>query len=211
MFDEMKTCLSPVSAAVFAVNQSVDAADREALQSSLTHSDIYLHSVTPECTDTYLENLQALKKEKSAAGGWRFQTDRLTSTDVWFIGGWEYIYFPPKSTSWMTLCPSLKSVLKVQSTQDKLPKGFDMLIWYLHAMKTNLQTLICFGCWPLIPQPFQPQLQPIFCLIQRKVLGLREIVCWVLWGLHLEITAANQFYRHFHHICMCKISLIQML
>lgn len=82
MFDEMKTCLSPVSAAVFAVNQSVDAADREALQSSLTHSDIYLHSVTPECTDTYLENLQALKKEKSAAGGWQFQTDRLTSTDV---------------------------------------------------------------------------------------------------------------------------------
>ena len=60
-------CFS-VSASVKATNSAIDLDDPEALAQALSNSDAGLHSYTPDCVPSYLENLKQLKLFKAESG-----------------------------------------------------------------------------------------------------------------------------------------------
>lgn len=57
-----------VSIGVFAINVAVESEEPDNLLRCLQNPDVYLHSVTPQCSTLYLQKLQQLREEKMAAG-----------------------------------------------------------------------------------------------------------------------------------------------
>lgn len=58
----------PVSVGVAAINMAVDNGNAKELGACLLNTDVALHSVTPECTNTYLTKLTKYKDKKRKAG-----------------------------------------------------------------------------------------------------------------------------------------------
>ena len=59
-----------VSVGVYAINVGVETEDAANLLRCLQNPDVWLHSVTPQCSDTYLQKLQQLREEKMGAGNY---------------------------------------------------------------------------------------------------------------------------------------------
>ena len=57
-----------VSVGVAAINIATETGDVNNLLNCLTNSDVFLHSVTPECAQIYMDVLSEVKENKSKQG-----------------------------------------------------------------------------------------------------------------------------------------------
>ncbi|XP_048258787.1 ras GTPase-activating-like protein IQGAP1 isoform X2 [Haliotis rufescens] len=86
-----------ISLGVKNINEAIRAEDVAHLQSGLTNSEVGLHSVTPDCTPTYMGSLKTLQTEKTEAGecgsGWIMNRTRDGSKFFYNISTGEYEWF----------------------------------------------------------------------------------------------------------------------
>ena len=61
-------CIISVSVGVAAINIAIETGDVENLLKCLQNPDVFLHSVTPECSVMYMERLTEAKDTKTAQG-----------------------------------------------------------------------------------------------------------------------------------------------
>ncbi|XP_041369796.1 ras GTPase-activating-like protein IQGAP1 isoform X2 [Gigantopelta aegis] len=85
-----------LSASVQAINSAIDADDPEALSHGLSNSDTGLHSYTPDCVPSYMENLKQLKRDKAESGecgsGWMMNRLKDGSKFFFNIHTGEYLW-----------------------------------------------------------------------------------------------------------------------
>ena len=63
---------SKMSVGVAAINIGIEKGDTDSLLQCLSNPEVYLHSVTPECSATYAAKLSEYFCRKKQAGGFKF-------------------------------------------------------------------------------------------------------------------------------------------
>ena len=71
-----------VSVGVAAINIATETDDVTKLLNCLTNSDVFLHSVTPECAQIYMDVLSEVKENKSKQGMRFLLDDNLSNLRI---------------------------------------------------------------------------------------------------------------------------------